>query len=385
MPQVTPAIARGGAGASMSMQLRGIAGLAVVVGFGMVLISCGGASRPAGVLFVSSQGSSLVDSFGINLNTGVVSQINTGAATGSTPGPMLLDSAGDFAYVLNNGSNNVSQFSVKSNGTLAPISKTAAGTLPMGLALDPAGKFLLVANQGSNDISVFSVGSNAALTPVAGSPFATGTLPTPQAPSTAAPVGITVSSNNFVYVANQGQNSVSAYALNTSSGVLTPIPGSPFVLSVTAPTAALAMETANSVSVLFIGNQGSNNVSAFLINTDGTLTSVSGSPFSAQLGPVAMAVDPTKNFLYVAELNSNQVSQYRINPGNGSLSPLSPAAVSTGTSPVAVAVHPNGLYLYTANVGSDTISAFRITTQYGILTPIQSATTSARPAGLALK
>jgi 6-phosphogluconolactonase (cycloisomerase 2 family) len=223
------------------------------------------------------------------------------------------------------------------------------------------------------------------LTPVAGSPFVTGTTPTPQAPSTAAPVGITVSSNNFVYVANQGQNSISAYSLNTGSGALTPLPGSPFVLTSTAPTGILAVQTANSVRVLYLTNEGSNNLSGFLINTDGSLIEVAGSPFSAQLGPVALAVDTTKNFLYAAEMNSNEISQYRINPGSGSLSALSPAAVSTGTSPVSIAIHPNGLYLYTANVGSDSINGFRISVQSGTLSPIQTATTSSRPAGLAVK
>ena len=81
----------------------------------------------------------------------------------------------------------------------------------------------------------------------------------------------------------------------------------------------LAASTANNVEVLYVGNEGSNNISAFLINSDGTLTGVTNSPFSAGLGPVAIAIAPSKNFLYAVDQNSNQVSAYRINTGNGAL------------------------------------------------------------------
>jgi len=54
----------------------------------------------------------------------------------------------------------------------------AADTFPVSLVLDPSGQFAYVANRNSNDISVFSVdGSTGALTQVSHSPFAAGTEP----------------------------------------------------------------------------------------------------------------------------------------------------------------------------------------------------------------
>jgi 6-phosphogluconolactonase len=368
----------------MSTRWRGVTGILILAVFAAVVISCGGSSRPAGVLFVTTQGSTLVDSFGINLNSGVLSQINTGAGTGSAPGPILLDPTTNFAYVLNTGGNSVSSYTVNSNGTLTAASgSVTTGTLPIAMAMDSAGHFLLVANQGSNTVSVFSI-SSTTLTAVSGSPFATGELPTPISPDLPTPAGVTVSSNNFVYVANQGQNTVSAFSMDPTTGKLTEVAGSPYNVG-TAPTGMLATTTANNVQVLYVGNEGSNNLSAFVINSDGTLTAVVNSPFSAGLGPVAMAVDPTKNFLYVVDSNSNQVSAFRINTGNGAVTALNPATVSTGLQPVSIAVHPDGLYLYTANVGSDNVSGFSITVQSGVLVPIQTAATSSRPAGIALK
>ena len=44
--------------------------------------------------------------------------------------------------------------------------------------MDPTTKFVYVANIDSNDISAYSIDSNGALKPVPGSPFAAGTKPT---------------------------------------------------------------------------------------------------------------------------------------------------------------------------------------------------------------
>jgi len=368
----------------MSIRWRGITGIVTLAAFAVALMSCGSSSRPAGVLFVTTQGSTLVNSFGINLKSGVLSQISTGAGTESAPGPILLDPTGDFAFVLNTGSNSISTYTVNSNGSLSAASgSVTTGMLPIAMAMDSAGHFLVVANQGSNNVSVFSI-SSTSLTPVSGSPFATGEPPTPVSPDLPAPAGVTISSDNFVYVANQGQDTVSVFSIDPTTRKLTEIAGSPYNVG-TSPTGMLATITANSVQVLYVGNEGSNNVSAFVINSDGTLTAVTNSPFSAGLGPVAIASEPTHNFLYVVDANSNEVSAFRMNTGSGALTALNPATVSTGARPVSIAVHPDGLFLYTANIGSDNLSAFSITVQSGVLVAVQTVATSSRPAGIALK
>jgi 6-phosphogluconolactonase len=379
----------------MSIKFRGFIVLLALFTITLFLMSCGSSSRPAGLLFVTNQGNSALDSYGINLTNGVLTQINTQAPTpsGTVPGPILLDAAGAFAYVANTPAANatttagsLSAYAVNSNGSLQSAgSNPATGILPVGLAMDPGGHFLFVANQGSNNISVFSIGSSASLTAVAGSPFASGVPPTPLSPATATPTSVAVDgSGKFVYVANQGQNTLSGFNLDTSTGALTAVPGSPFAAG-TAPTGVTAVTTASNGAVVYVANEGSNNVSAFTINTDGSLTEITGSPFAAGLAPVSLAVDPSKNFLYVADLNSNEVSGYRINVGSGALTATNPATVSTGARPVALAFHPQGHFLYVANISSDSISGFQLTPQTGALVALPSATTPSNPAGIAVK
>src|SRR5260370_10401282 len=47
---------------------------------------------------------------------------------------------------------------------------------------------------------------------------------------------------------------------------------------------------------VYVANHGNNNVSAYRIAADGALTPVPGSPFAAGSAPISVAVDPTGNF-----------------------------------------------------------------------------------------
>lgn len=386
----------------MWIKPRRLIGLLILSPLASLVLSCGGSSRPAGVLLVISQGALNVTSYGINLNTGTLTQINTAVSVpaNTIPTAIKLDPAGAFAYVTSQATGglvpgSISAYSVKSNGTLSSAgSNTATGVNPVALTIDQGGHFVFVANQGSvnvqgsDNVSVFSIGSNATLTTVPGSPFRT----VSNVPGSSAPSGLAITpSGAFLYVSNSGENSVSGFAVNSTSGVLTTVPGSPFAAG--SSPAGLAIDPSG--KYLYVANEGSNNVSAFEICAtglpgcpsppDGSLVAVTGSPFSAGLAPLSLAVDPSGNFLYVADTNSNQLSGYRINLSTGALTPLTTPTESTGTNPTFVAIHPGGNFLYVPNSGSDSISGFRVTTQSGILTPLPTASTASHPVGIALK
>jgi len=264
--------------------------------------------------------------------------------------------------------------------------------MPMGLAIDPAGKFLFVANQVSSNISVFSI-SGTSLTKVSGSPFTT--IPAGTTTGTD-PAAVAVSpSGNFLYVANQSANNVSAFSIS-SSGALTVLGQPPYDVGV-APS---GLGLTPSGGFLYVANSVSNTVSAFAIcdkvvtscadanHPDGTLTAVTGSPFPAGIAPVAIAADPFFNFVYVLDKGSNQVSQYSLASGTGVLSPLSPGSASAGATPTSFVIisgttgtalgntttNPTD-FVYVANSGSSTLSVFSLNTTTGLLAPVGAAVT----------
>jgi len=267
------------------------------------------------------------------------------------------------------------------------------------MAIDSGGKFLFVANQSSNNISVFSI-SGTTLTEVAGATF-------PVAAGNG-PVALAITPDaKFLYVANQVDGTVTGYSIN-SSGALALVPGSPYAACTTSSavcTTPSAVAITPDGNFLYVANSGSNNVSAFAICdnlsttclvADGTLTAVTGSPFSSGLGPVSIAADPSGKFLYVADKQSNQVSEYKISTGTGALTVNSSATISTGLTPVWLAVRAGTTTvkttlgtndsLYVANIGSASISVYAFDSTTGLLGVVGApVSTGGQPSAIAVK
>jgi 6-phosphogluconolactonase len=140
------------------------------------------------------------------------------------------------------------------------------------VSVDPTGRFLYVADPTVNAVFAFTVGSNGALSAISGSPFASGLQPVALA---AAPEG------NLLYVANQGSNNVSGYVIDKNSGALAALSGSPFATGGKAPSFVAATG-----AFVYVADQGTNDVAAFSIGNNGSLTPVPNSPFNVATSPV---------------------------------------------------------------------------------------------------
>jgi 6-phosphogluconolactonase (cycloisomerase 2 family) len=344
-------------------------------------------------LYLAAQGDATISAYDATLSSGSLAALGNTLPTGKMPFAIALTPSLNAMFVDNNGSNSVSAYSINSDGSLSAATGTAAtGSMPMGMAIDPSGKFLFVANQGSSNISVFSI-NGTSLTKVPGSPFTT--IPAGTAEATL-PSAVAVSATGkFLYVANNFTGTVSAYSI-APSGTLSPLGPNPYIVG-NAPS-GLGMTPDG--GFLYVANTGSNNVSAFAIcdkvttscadpsAPDGTLTQVAGSPFSAGLGPVAIAVDPAFKFLYVLDKQSSQISEYTYAPGTGALSALSTPSISTGLTPFSFVIVAGATgtnlgntlteptdFMYVTNNGASTLSAFTLNTTSGVLTPIGIAST----------
>ncbi|MGO9127159.1 MAG: beta-propeller fold lactonase family protein [Terriglobales bacterium] len=356
-----------------------------------------------GVLYIAAQGDSSLTAYTVALSNGALTNLGAVQSTGASPFAIAISSSVKALFVDNNASQTISSYTINSDGTLTAATGTVkTGIMPMGMAIDPAGKFLFVANQGSSDISVFSI-SNASLTEVAGSPFST--IPAGSAVPTG-PTAVAVSATgNFLYVANNFTSTVSAYAIS-SAGSLAVLGNSPFAVGL-APS-GLAIPPSG--AFLYVANTGTNDISAFTIcdkvlpscadvsNPDGNLTPVAGSPFSDGGGPVAIAIDPAFDFLYVLDRASNQISAFAYGTGSGVLTPLSTTpTVSTGQAPASLAIVSGATgtnigntltnptdFLYVVNNESSTLSVFSLNTTTGVLTVLGlAAQTSVNPTAVA--
>jgi 6-phosphogluconolactonase (cycloisomerase 2 family) len=396
----------------MGMRFRFLPGLLIpVLLFGLSgckTSSSSNSSSGTGSLYVSTQGDSLVSAYTIDLSTGLLTVNGAGVATGTTPSAMLLSPSGDALFIANSATNNISTYAVKSDGSLTAGSSTLpTGMTPLSVAIDSAAHFLFVANQGlqidpaSGTISVFSIQSGS-LAEVAGSPFRVAALSASSGPGPAA-VAVTPDAK-FLYVANQFDGTLTGFSVD-ASGVLTRLtPGA----TATVGTAPSGMTITPDGGFLYVSNSGSSNVSAFAICNqvvtscsvptipDGALTPVSGSPFSAGLGPSSIVTAPSGKFLFVVDRQSNQISEYKLATGTGELTPNTQATISTGVTPAGVTLRVGTTvisatqgttdYLYVANLGSSTMTAYSFDSTAGVLGLVGSPViTGGQPSALAAK
>jgi len=241
------------------------------------------------------------------------------------------------------------------SGVLTQLSESpyTVGSGAQSLVIHPSGKFLYVANsgQGENDVSLFDINSDGTVTEVTPR-TSVGTLPFLLAMDSA---------GSYLYVANALSNNISVFSIDASQGTLSPVTGSPFSINLSPKN----MQLAPSGKFLYVSapSQPTGVVAVFSVNA-GVLSLV-GFTLTADNNPSGLAIDPSGSFLYTANATASSISIYSI-ASTGLLTqvPQSPLA-DTFQHPVALIVDPTGKFLYVANQGSNNISTYSITSGTG--------------------
>src|SRR5262249_3690086 len=135
---------------------------------------------------------------------------------------VAVDPTGRFAYVANNGSANVSTYTVNTtSGVLTSMgAPVAAGSGPFSVAVDPSGEFAYVLNNSADNISLYSIDASTGALSSAGMRSA-GLNPAYIAivggnkPVTRTP--------KFAYVTNFTTNDISGYVIDPTTGALTSV------------------------------------------------------------------------------------------------------------------------------------------------------------------
>ncbi len=254
----------------------------------------------------------------LGLVTGVAVGSATITATSSSfsgSSSLVVNSASGISYprflYVSDGNGIIAIYSV--NGQTGQL--RADGSIPVPftnqsgyLALDPSQSYLyLVEPSAAGNLWVFSVNPiDGALTQTSGSPYTAGTSIGPVA---------TEPSDRFVYVGDPTTNSIFGFSIG-AGGALTALPGSPYPAS-GQPNAFIVHPSGKFLFVSYVsqspgGVDPPGNVSVFTINSNsGALAQISGSPFTVGYDPVALAQDPAGQYLYVSNLGQSNSSRMR--------------------------------------------------------------------------
>jgi 6-phosphogluconolactonase (cycloisomerase 2 family) len=224
-------------------------------------------------------------------------------------------------------------------------------------------KFAYVGDEGAS-LSGYAVNpSSGVLTPLGGFPFAFGSNPTILAHDP---------QNRFLFVADNGAaDLLHVFAIDSTTGALKEVSPSPYITK-NQPGSVITDPSGTHVYLYVSGEdgaypgQGGNQVHAYNLSATGVLTEVAGSPFvtgtpgiSESESTAGMATDPAGKFLYVQDLM--HLYTFGI-ASSGALTLMQTLPLSVGG---ALAMDPAGSYLYT--VGSNSILSYSIDPVLGLL------------------
>jgi 6-phosphogluconolactonase (cycloisomerase 2 family) len=306
--------------------LTPLSGFPLAIGVNPIVIAVDPQNR---FLFAGDIASSQLHVFTINSSTGALSEIGTSPyATVKEPVAIAVDPSGTHVYVADQDTNSVGGFSLTATGALTPIAGSpfaTSGTHGFGSAvlLNAAGTFAYVRD---ND-NLYTFGVNA-------SSGALALLQTIAGPSSTGDIALDPH-GTYLYAVGSGTNSVLAYSINTSTGLLTPAPSSPLVEQNGAYTISISPTGQYAYTI-----EDNNDLVSYVLK-NGVFTPT-GSVYSQVYGE-KIGIDPSGSFVYVPQACStcpsgvyNVVHEFSIG-STGALTKISRSPVAAGTTPWGIA------------------------------------------------
>jgi 6-phosphogluconolactonase len=368
-------------------------GLVALV-FLSALTGCGGvtpvhcrleacAPNPTEVFYVGSGGplqtSGQIEAFPIDTSNGSLG--HTSVIAGPLGG-MAATSNSAFLYVSDSVNNQILGYAINAtDGGLTPIqgSPFACGTSNQrggGLVIDPKNKFLYATDVAAATITGFTIDGSTGVLKALSSSFNTGFAPGRMMIDPA---------DKFLEVADigTGLGGISSFALDSSTGMLTPGASGALTFVTNAGAADIALHPSGNFLFLFQGSTAANSgVMEFTVDrTNGFPTPVGSGPAPTGLAPEVMTEDQAGKFLYVGNGGDATITGFSIDGSTGELQELAKSPYALGLTPppagakilLNLVIDPTAQFVYVTNSENKNISVFRISST-GDLTPASMAT-----------
>jgi 6-phosphogluconolactonase (cycloisomerase 2 family) len=291
-----------------------------------------------------------ITTLGLDAQGGLVPVSSASTAPGGTQ--LVVEHAGDWVDVVNPVTNRLYTFQGDASGALTTYASFDMFG-PVAAAVDQSGLAFYVANSTGNSISIF-------VHPILGLLTGGATVNTGPAPSV-----IALDPNDqYVYVANSGDDTVSYYALSPEYGFPTEVKwgSTPSPLSLGPDVKAIAFEPRGKFAYVI----SANSILGFSVDyyDDGPLAPIANFPQIILNTPKAIVADVHGRRLYAAD--GAGVHTFPIDTATGKLGQAS-QDVPAGSSPTAMAIDASGTWLFVTDAAIG-IQPFAIDPLNGTLT-----------------
>jgi 6-phosphogluconolactonase len=277
-----------------------------------------------------------VHAYAINPGTGGLTHLSSTPTADSFP-YISLDRTGRFLFGASYGGHLISVNAVGADGRVAPepLQVIAVGRNAHSIRVDESNRFAFVPTLGSDEIFQFSFdvksGRLNSNTPAV---FL-------MKPMTGPRHFVTSGDNKFLYVLSELQGTVTSFALDANTGLLTEV------------SAATGLPSDSSlVPGVPRGAVGGANAPPPR-NTDNDIWAAD------------IHLSPNGRFLYISERTSSTLAAFSVDAASGKLGYLS--STSTERQPRGFAIDPKGRFLIASGEKSETISVYAIDQASGAL------------------
>lgn len=318
-----------------------------------------------------------------SLNT--VSQTTPPALSGSTIDTMTVQ--GNFLYLPFGDTTSVVQGLTidHTTGLLTPIPGSPFPIQPTGATADmavadPKGRFLYVGSEFTGSISEFQINSTTgALTEIAGSPI------TNPFNFFSADIMTVDSTSTYLY-AGQGSatSPIVGFSIDQTTGLLTELAASPFALNVAQIHASPAGNFLLGVQTIQDANGSASDPHIYVFSLDPTSgfpTAVAGSPFPTTSFPFDFAISPNGKFVYVTGNDStgtiSPIEGYSMDQTTGALTPLTGSPFTSLPAATQCQFDQSGGLMFCAT--SSGLSAFSANPSTGAISHLADLSVSAFP------
>jgi 6-phosphogluconolactonase len=279
-------------------------------------------------LFVINALSNTVSTFAVGRNRLMLqSTVDSGGLR-----PISVTEHDGLVYVLNaNGAGNIAGFR-NAQGVLTPLAgsarplSAAGGTGPAQVGFSPDGDVLLVTEKGTDKLSTYRVKDDG----------------TTDAPVVTASVGVTPFGFAFdrrghALVSEAFGGAVNASAVS-SYGFINQTPASPLIISAsvgTTQTAACWVVVTPNSRYAYVTNTGSGTISSYAVQKSGKLTLAQPVAATAGAGPIDAAVSSSGRHLFALNSGSHTISSFTVAKDGSLANPGSAAGLPVGANGLA--------------------------------------------------
>ena len=278
----------------------------------------------------NGQPTGAVSAFAIQPKTARLTLLNQVPSRGEGPAHIALDRSGKYALVSNYDRGSIAVLPLLQDGRLGEATafvqhkgssvnkERQEGPHAHAAVFSPDNHFVIVADLGLDQLLVYRFDA------------AGGTLGSdPQIVRAVPGAGprhlVFDAAGRHLYVINEMQSSVVAYAYDAANGTLGELQiVSALPKGFPRTSEAAEIEMHSSGKFLFASNRGDDSIAVFAINSkDGTLTSVEIDSTGGKT-PRNFVLDPTGAWLLAANQDSDDIVVFRVDPSNGHLTRSGP-------------------------------------------------------------